>query len=510
MLKRRHKGKAREHETGLRAGRWRGYAVAVAGTAVAALVRWALGRAVGAIPPYITFYPAVLAAAVAGGTGAGILATILSAVAVDLLFIEPVGKLGPVTPADAVGLGLFIAINLAISIVGGRLRAAQHRTRRQAGARLAAIVENSEDAILSEGLDGAVTSWNPAAERLYGYRAEEIIGHPVTDIIPPERQAEHRAIMERLLRGERIVPYESVRVTRAGRRLDVVVTLSPLRDLAGRIVGASKIVRDITERKQAAGRQAALLGELAAVNRELNDFATIVSHDLKAPLRGVATLAKWVQSDYADKLDEEGRENLAEMVKRVGRMDRMIEDILAYSRLGRTEAKPESVALAELVAGVVRDLAPPAQVQIHIAPGLPVLCGEPVRLRQLFQNLIGNAIKYADKPQVEIHVGWADVGSFWEFRVSDNGPGIEARHFERIFKIFQTLAPKDKTDSTGVGLALVKRIVEQAGGRVWVESQMGNGSIFYFTWPKAEARREELAVPPASLPDREALCDARL
>jgi signal transduction histidine kinase len=107
-----------------------------------------------------------------------------------------------------------------------------------------------------------------------------------------------------------------------------------------------------------------------------------------------------------------------------------------------------------------------------------------VRLRQLFQNLIGNAIKYGDKPQVEIHVCWADSNSLWEFSVADNGPGIEARHFERIFNIFTTLAPKDKTDSTGVGLALVKRIVERAGGRVWVESRFGQGSTFRFTWPK--------------------------
>ncbi len=172
------------------------------------------------------------------------------------------------------------------------------------------------------------------------------------------------------------------------------------------------------------------------------------------------------------------------MVQRVSRMDRMIDDILQYSRLGRAEEKPESVPLAELVPAVVQDLAPPAQVRVRIAPALPVVQGEPVRLRQLFQNLIGNAIKHANKPQVDIRVEWADSGSMWQFSVADNGPGIEERHFERIFEIFQTLAPKDKTDSTGVGLALVKRIVERVGGRVWVESRVGEGSTFHFTWPK--------------------------
>jgi signal transduction histidine kinase len=223
---------------------------------------------------------------------------------------------------------------------------------------------------------------------------------------------------------------------------------------------------------------------LQAVNRELDDFATIVSHDLKSPLRVVGMVAERVQSDYADQLDEQGHVLLAQIVRRVARMDRMIDGILHYSRLGRTEENPEPVGLAELVPGVVEDLAPPARAQVHIAPGLPVLYGEPVRLHQLFQNLISNAIKHSDKPQIEIQVEWADRGPMWEFSVADNGPGIEERFFERIFKIFQTLAPKDKTDSTGVGLALVQRIVESAGGRVWVESRVGEGSTFRFTWPK--------------------------
>jgi PAS domain S-box-containing protein len=487
--------------------------------------------------------------------------------------------------------------------------------QKQTQARLAAIVESSEDAIAGLELDGIVSSWNRAAERLYGYRAEEIIGQPIALIIPPDRHGEETRILERLRQGEHSDPYEAVRVTRDGRRLDVLVTLSPVRDPAGRMVGASKIIHDITARKQAeealreseqrlrlalevsalghyerdlvankamfdpqcaaivglpagcsdpeaarhslypedrewvladlarafdprlreicagefrivrpdgqvrwvAGRgrvlfddganppqplkflgvlqditarklaeerQASLLAKVQAANRELNDFAAIVSHDLKTPLRGVATLAKWLQSDYADKLDQEGREHLAGMVNRTTRMDRMIEDILQYSRLGRAKEKLEPVELAELVPAVVQDLAPPAQVRVRIAPRLPVVQGDPLRLRQLFQNLIGNAIKHANKPQVDIQVCWADVGSLWQFSVTDNGPGIEQRHFERIFMIFQTLASKDKTDSTGVGLALVKRIVERAGGRVWVESRPGEGSTFHFTWPK--------------------------
>ncbi len=242
---------------------------------------------------------------------------------------------------------------------------------------------------------------------------------------------------------------------------------------------------DITERKNAETKRMALIKEVQSINQELNDFASIVSHDLRAPLRGVATLASWLQSDYADKLNDQGRDYLAQMNKRVGRMDRMIEGILDYSRLGRTIENPERLELAKVLPGVVEDLAPPPRVHVQIAPGFPAVYGQSVRLRQLFQNLIGNAIKHADKPEVEIGVNWADSGSAWEFSVTDNGPGIEERHFERIFKIFQTLAPKDKTDSTGIGLALVKRIAERAGGRIWVESRLGEGSTFHVVWPKA-------------------------
>lgn len=225
--------------------------------------------------------------------------------------------------------------------------------------------------------------------------------------------------------------------------------------------------------------------QLEDVNRELTDFATIVSHDLKSPLRAVAMLAQWIQIDYAGRLDEVGRESLVEMGKRVMQMDQMINDILEYSRVGREQERPEAVALATLVEGVVRDLAPPSAVRVVIVPGLPAVEGLLVRLRQVFQNLIGNAIKYRDKPQTEIRVDWMDRGGEWEFLVADNGPGIEARHFERIFGMFQTLAPKDRTNSTGVGLALVKRIVERQGGRVWVTSELGQGATFHFTWPKA-------------------------
>ncbi len=369
-----------------------------------------------------------------------------------------------------------------------QLRESEERLARTS-ARLSGIISSAMDAIVSIDRQQRIVLFNPAAEKMFGVSAKEVEGQSISRLIPDRFRTAH---------ARHVADFSRTGVTT--RRMGALGAISGLRangeefpieaSISQVEVGSEKlftvILRDITERKRAEETLRQSEERLAAANRELTDFATIVSHDLKAPLRGVATLAKWLQSDYADQLDAEGRENLAEIVKRVGRMARMIDGILDYSRLGRVRENTEPVALTDLVADVVQDLTPPPRVHIYIAPGLPTVEGAPVRLRQLFQNLISNAIKYGDKPETQIRVEWAAVGPFWQFGVADNGPGIEVRHFERIFKLFQTLAPKDETDSTGVGLALVKRIVERAGGRIWVESRAGEGSTFYFTWPKAQ------------------------
>lgn len=337
------------------------------------------------------------------------------------------------------------------------LRSSLERVRRNGVADVMAVQHYPIRRPAAQGGDFEERYWSPVNSPVFGAGGElAYIIHRVEDVTEFVRLSEQEGTWEENKSGL------------VGRvpRMEAEVLLR------------SRELQDINERLRQSEQR------LQAANHELSDFATIVSHDMKSPLRAVSMLASWVQSDYTEKLDEPGRAHLAEMVRRVARMDRMIDGILQYSRLGRTEEDPESVALAELVPGVVEDLAPPAHARVRVAPGLPFVHGEPVRLRQLFQNLISNALKHSNKPQIEIRVDWADRGSMWEFSVADNGPGIEERHFERIFKIFQTLAPKDKTDSTGVGLALVQRIVESAGGRVWVESRVGEGSTFRFTWPK--------------------------
>jgi signal transduction histidine kinase len=240
---------------------------------------------------------------------------------------------------------------------------------------------------------------------------------------------------------------------------------------------------DATVQRQTAELTAANQ-QLTTTNQDLRDFAHVVSHDLKAPLRGIKTLSQWIAMDYADKLGQEGGDQMALLGARVDRMASLIDGILQYSRAGREGECAVSVDLNELVPGVIDLLASPAHIQITVQAGLPTVNAEKTRLFQVFENLISNAIKYMDKPEGHIHVGCADDGGQWRFSVQDNGPGIEEKYFDRIFKLFQTLESYDTYESTGVGLAVVKKVVEMAGGRLWVESKVGLGSTFLFTWPK--------------------------
>jgi len=224
--------------------------------------------------------------------------------------------------------------------------------------------------------------------------------------------------------------------------------------------------------------------KLKTINKELEDFAYITSHDLKAPLRGIKTLAEWITTDYAEKLDDDGKEQLNLLLSRVDRMHNLIDGILQYSRAGRTEQGHQRLELEKLLPGIIDTLSPPDNIKISIENKLPVVQGEETRIIQIFQNLLSNAIKYMDKDQGYIRISCVQNGSFWKFSITDNGPGIEEKHFDKIFKIFQTLVPRDEYESTGVGLSVVKKIVKLYGGTIWVESELGKGATFFFTFPK--------------------------
>jgi len=229
-------------------------------------------------------------------------------------------------------------------------------------------------------------------------------------------------------------------------------------------------------------RERATVEDLRLRNEALGQFAHVVSHDLKAPLRAICALVDCLAEDHASQLDPDGA-RLLELVKsRAQRMDGLIRGILLYSAVGRLRANAENVPVEPLVRGVIEALGPPQHIEVQVAGDLPVVRYDRVQLEQVFQNLIGNAISHMDKEQGRVRVACQSTERAWRFEVADNGPGIPENQRERIFEIFQTLAPRDVRESTGVGLAIAKRLVEQNGGALWVESD--EGSRFYFTVPR--------------------------
>jgi signal transduction histidine kinase len=245
--------------------------------------------------------------------------------------------------------------------------------------------------------------------------------------------------------------------------------------------------REIAERKRAEQRQAQLLEKLEKTNIELNDFLHLASHDMKTPLRGIATLANWISDDYTDKFDNNGKEKINLLITRVDRMYNMIRGILRYSSLISIEEEKIVLDLNEILMEVIHMIAPPENITITIENKLPVIKCEKTPIIQLFKNLISNAVSNMDKPQGLIKIGCKEENDFWKFSVADNGPGIEEKYFEKVFQLFKTLSTFDESQSTGIGLSLVKKIVEMHGGKVWIESQPGLGSTFCFTLTKQES-----------------------
>ncbi|WP_437728330.1 PAS domain-containing protein [Sorangium sp. So ce861] len=266
-----------------------------------------------------------------------------------------------------------------------------------------------------------------------------------------------------------------------------------LRDAEGRPLTMTGACTDVTERmnaelalRQRADELARLTEALQRMNRELDQFAYITSHDLKAPLRGIANLSQWIEDDEGEHLSDVSKRNLELLRIRVQRMDALIDAILAYSRVGRIRVPTEVVAVGPLVDEVVDLLSPPGGFRVEVAGPLPSVVAERALLQQVFMNLIGNAIKHhGDKGNGRAVVSCADAGSHWRFTVADNGPGIAPRFHDKVFIIFQTLEARDRSEGTGVGLALVKKIVESSGGAVALDSDVGRGAAFSFTWPKA-------------------------
>jgi PAS domain S-box-containing protein len=349
---------------------------------------------------------------------------------------------------------------------------------------LAAIVQSSHDAIISKDKNGIVTSWNPAAEELYGYSAQEAVGRHISFIVPPHRRAEVDDIMARLRSFAGTQRIETERVSRSGERIEVEIRVSPIRDSNGELLGASTIAHDIGERKRLEREFARSRDELSKSNAELERFAYVASHDLQEPLRMVASYVQLLGKRYQGKLDSDANDFIGYAVEGANRMKTMIADLLKYSQAGRGD----DFEMAD--AGVALDRAL-ANLQFAIAEAgatvtrteLPTVRGIEPQLAELFQNLIGNALKFHGDAPPLIHVSAARCGSAWEFAVADNGIGIAPEYKEKIFEIFRRLHGREKYAGTGIGLTVCRKIVVHHGGQISVESQEGKGATFRFTLP---------------------------
>lgn len=382
---------------------------------------------------------------------------------------------------------------------------AQAKEAAEVNNRLAAIVECSDDAIISKNLDGIITSWNKGAERIFGYSELEALGRPVTMLMPPERVNEEPSILERIARGERIDHYETVRRRKDGKLLNISITVSPVRNGDGEIVGASKIARDVTERKRAEEELHRAKDELAAVNQtlekrveertaslreviaQMEEFSYSVSHDLRGPARAMQGYATATLEDYGDRLDARGRDYLDRIIRGSTRMDRLIQDVLTYSRIARAEVRLQPVSLQRLVPEILHQYVDTPRAETTIRNELHTVLAHEPSLTQVISNLLCNAVKFVAPgvmPKIQI---WSEIrGQNVRLWIEDNGIGIRPEHQRRLFGMFERVHQNGAYEGTGIGLAIVRKAVEKMGGTVGVESDGITGSNFWIELPAPE------------------------
>lgn len=398
--------------------------------------------------------------------------------------------------ARVIGLSataLFLLMAVAGSLAHGRARG-QIRER---DARLEAVIENAPDGMIVVDRDGTLLQVNARMVALTGYARDELLGNRVEMLVPEPFRAAHAGHRDGYFAAPAVRPMKGQgQLTlrrKDGDEVPVEISLAPIGEGDASATIAS--VRDVTERVRMEEENRRFVAELEASNKELDDFAYIASHDLKEPLRGIHHYATFVLEDYADRLDDEGREKLATLTRLTQRMEDLINDLLAYSRLGRVEMARAETDLDALV----RDLVDALHVTLKergcnvvIPSPLPTVHCDRVRVREVFANLIANASKYNDSPEPTVEIGAlpgpAPAGGDGDpvagpvFYVRDNGIGIPERHQGAVFHIFKRLHARDRYGGgTGAGLTIVKKIVEQHGGRIWIDSAPGKGATFHFT-----------------------------
>lgn len=382
-----------------------------------------------------------------------------------------------------------------ITVVAEEERESAEKARdqyRASDARYRFLADTIPVQVWTAARDGQLEFVSEGVAQYFGKSREEIVGdgwltvtHP-DDISPVVERWTHS-----LATGE---PYEvSFRLRQKdGEYRWHLGRATAFRDDFGQISGWFGTHTDVDDAHRSGEQRERLVQSLERTNQELDQFAYVASHDLKAPLRGIANLSEWIEEDMGESFPADARDKMELLRGRVRRLEGLIDGILEYSRAGRAKKPAAAVDTNQLMHEIVELLAPPDRVQVQIAPDLPTVFSERIPLQQVLSNLIGNAIKYTTRDDAVIKVSAAQQGDFIRFSVNDNGPGIAPQYHERIFVVFQRLAARDKIEGTGIGLAIVKKIVEGRGGRVWVESPTDDatesGTTFHFTWPRVPGR----------------------
>lgn len=352
--------------------------------------------------------------------------------------------------------------------------------------KLRSMIDATLDGFIIINSQGQIAEWNYQAETIFGWTREEIIGKKIGETIIPNGYCEtHKNMFElSLIPGNKNTTKQRIEIIvlkKNGQNFPIELSIVPVKTNDGYIFCG--YIRDITTLKNEEKKRQQLMDKLEHVNHELNDFAHVVSHDLKAPLRAIKNLSDWISTDYEDKLGEEGQQQFELLKSRVDRMKDLINGILEYSQMGRLNSEEKIVDLNSVLAELIQALDPPENIQLKITKEMPHVFINEISLMQIFQNLISNALKYIDKPIGEIEIGYKKEKKNTCFWIKDNGPGIAEKDRKRIFRIFETLGDTKNYESTGVGLAIVKKILANYRGEIWLTSTLGEGSCFYFTLP---------------------------
>ncbi len=484
---------------------WQRYGMALAATAVAAAI-------VNAVPsvfvsaPFPLFCLAVVFSTWCGGMGPGLLATVLGALASAYFALPPRFSFEVASEGHITELVLFVVIGISISLLVNSLHTTRELYRDRA--RLAAIVEGSYDAIMGKDLNGVITSWNTAAERLFGFPAKEIIGQSIVRLLPEDRFEEEKELLASLSRGEGVEHFQTLRLSRDGRPIDVALTMSPIRDPGGQIVGASTIARDITELKQARDKEQQLVRELeeehaqlieahaqlADADRRKDEFLAMLAHELRNPLapihNGVHLLRR---AELADPALCQARDII---YRQTAHLARIVDDLLDISRItrGKISLRLQRIEIADAIAQAVETCRPlidtrRQELQLGLA-GEPLLVeGDSTRLAQVVGNLLNNAAKYTQE-EGKIVITTAREGDNAVIRVRDNGSGIAPDILPRMFELFaQSERALDRSQGgLGIGLTLVRSLVTMHGGTVTGFSEgPGKGSEFVIRLPLCKA-----------------------